>query len=120
MKDIHNNIIAIMKNDPTLGYIIAAQYEYDSLGNTVVTLGDGTEDADPDSIGNINPFRWKSHYYDSETGFYYVEGRYYEPARGSYIDALEATEIEGNAYDLLGLDRNGLMCLSFLRRIMRQ
>ena len=30
-------------------------------------------------IANINPFRYRSYYYDNETGFYYLNSRYYNP-----------------------------------------
>lgn len=59
-------------------------------------------------------FRWKSFYYDVETGFYYANGRYYEVERGGYIDAIEADIVEGNAYNVLGLDRNGIMLLTLI------
>ena len=31
------------------------------------------------SIGTINPIRYRSYYYDTETGFYYLNTRYYSP-----------------------------------------
>ena len=88
--------------------------EYDSFGKTTVKKPDGTIPTEADFIGNINPFRWKSFYYDVETGFYYANGRYYEVERGGYIDAIEADIVEGNAYNVLGLDRNGIMLLTLL------
>ena len=27
-----------------------------------------------------NPFRYRGYYYDRETGFYYLQSRYYDPA----------------------------------------
>ena len=57
--------------------------------------------------GNINPFRWKSFYYDTETGLYYANGRYYDTEIGEYIDAIEADYVEGNAYNFLGLNKSG-------------
>lgn len=30
-------------------------------------------------IANINPFRYRGYYYDTETGFYYLQTRYYDP-----------------------------------------
>ena len=58
-------------------------------------------------FGNINPFRWKGFYYDTETGFYYANGRYYDAEIGEYIDAIEADYVEGNAYKFLGLNKSG-------------
>lgn len=57
---------------------LIAQYEYDSFGKTTVRDSSGSVNTNESFIGNINPFRWKSFYYDVETGFYYANGRYYE------------------------------------------
>ena len=38
-------------------------------------------------IGNINPIRYRSYYYDTETGFYYLNSRYYDPETCRYINA---------------------------------
>lgn len=39
------------------------------------------------SIGNINPFRYRGYYYDVETGFYYLQTRYYDPTICRFINA---------------------------------
>ena len=31
------------------------------------------------NLSNINPFRYRSYYYDNETGLYYINSRYYNP-----------------------------------------
>ena len=110
IKDGQENIVGIVNENGAL----MAQYEYDSFGSTTVKNSTGVVNTSSGFIGNVNPFRWKSFYYDAETGFYNANGRYYEIERGGYIDAIEADIIEGNAYDLLGLDRNGIMLLTLL------
>ena len=35
----------------------------------------GTENNDANFIGNQNPWRWRSQYFDTESGNYYTEGR---------------------------------------------
>ena len=110
IKDGQENIVGIVNESGAL----MAQYEYDSFGSTMVKNSTGVVNTSSGFIGNVNPFRWKSFYYDAETGFYNANGRYYEIERGGYIDAIEADIIEGNAYDLLGLDRNGIMLLTLL------
>jgi len=37
--------------------------------------------------GAANPFRYRGYYYDIETGFYYLNSRYYDPAVGRFINA---------------------------------
>ena len=36
-------------------------------------------------MGAKNPFRYRSYYYDEETGFYYVGSRYYDSVVGRFI-----------------------------------
>ena len=57
-------------------------YTYDSWGVPISTTGSmaGT-------IGEINPFRYRGYYYDSETGLYYLNSRYYDPVIGRFINA---------------------------------
>ena len=40
-----------------------------------------------DTIGAINPFRYRGYYYDSETGLYYLNSRYYDPVIGRFVNA---------------------------------
>ena len=34
-----------------------------------------------------NPLRYRGYYYDSETGFYYLQSRYYDPANRRFVNA---------------------------------
>ena len=36
---------------------------------------------------NLNPFRYRGYCYDTETGLYYLNSRYYDPAIGRFINA---------------------------------
>ena len=36
---------------------------------------------------SLNPFRYRGYYYDTDTGFYYLNSRYYDPATGRFINA---------------------------------
>ena len=40
-----------------------------------------------DTLGQINPIRYRSYYYDNETGFYYLNSRYYDPEIKRFINA---------------------------------
>ena len=55
------------------------KYVYDAWGNHIVT--DYTEFG----LGQINPIRYRSYYYDTETGLYYLKSRYYDPQTGRFI-----------------------------------
>ena len=39
------------------------------------------------NIGNISPFRYRGYYFDTETGFYYLNARYYDPQTKRFINA---------------------------------
>ena len=55
-----------------------ASYEYDAWGNILSQSG---------SMASANPLRYRGYYYDSETGFYYLQSRYYDPANHRFINA---------------------------------
>ena len=57
---------------------IVGNYEYDAWG--AVTLSDS-------DIANINPIRYRGYYFDSETGYYYLQSRYYDPDICRFINA---------------------------------
>lgn len=59
-----------------------AEYTYDAWGK-VLSVTEFTED----SIGAVNPIRYRGYYYDTETGFYYLQSRYYDPSIGRFINA---------------------------------
>ncbi len=66
---------------------ILATYEYDAWGNHRVLDINGFENTNSTFIGNINPFRYRGYYYDVETGFYYLQTRYYDPTICRFINA---------------------------------
>ena len=39
------------------------------------------------TLGTLNPLRYRSYVYDTETGFYYLQSRYYDPQIGRFINA---------------------------------
>ena len=55
-----------------------AAYEYDAWGNILSQSG---------SMADKNPLRYRGYYYDAETGFYYLQSRYYDPANRRFINA---------------------------------
>ena len=55
-----------------------AMYTYDPFGKVVYSDG---------SMAEINPLRYRGYYYDNETGFYYLQSRYYDSAICRFINA---------------------------------
>ena len=67
---------------------MVAKYEYDDWGNVLtVTDANNSEITDPAHIANLNPFRYRSYYYDSESGLYYLMSRYYDPVTHRFVNA---------------------------------
>ena len=55
------------------------------------------------TIGQANPIRYRGYYYDNETGFYYLQSRYYDAEIGRFINADGA--IAGVGGDVLGYNQ---------------
>ena len=67
---------------------MVAKYEYDDWGNVLtVTDASNSEITNPAHIANLNPFRYRSYYYDSESGLYYLMSRYYDPVTHRFVNA---------------------------------
>ena len=58
---------------------------YDAWG--VCTIISDISDCE---IAQINPYRYRSYYFDTEIGMYYLRSRYYDPVVGRFIDADES------------------------------
>ena len=67
---------------------VVAKYEYDDWGNVLtVTDANNKSITDKNHIANLNPFRYRSYYYDSESGLYYLMSRYYDPVTHRFLNA---------------------------------
>ena len=83
-KNVQGDVIAITD----LYGNVAAKYTYDAWGNvTSVTDGNGNVNSSRLFIGNANPIRYRSYFYDTDTSWYYLNSRYYDPAVGRFINA---------------------------------
>ena len=69
-------------------YVEVATYTYDAWGEKLHILdSDGNEITSSSNIAIINPLRYRGYYYDTETKFYYLQSRYYDPANHRFINA---------------------------------
>ena len=80
-KDGQGNIVALIDRDGK----VVVEYKYDAWGNHAVLDANGADINDASHIGNMNPYRYRSYYYDTETGLYYLKSRYYDPETGRFI-----------------------------------
>ena len=82
-KNMQGDVVRILNE----GGAEVAIYTYDAWGkNLQITDKDGNDvSGNPDHIANINPFRYRGYYYDVETGWYYLNARYYDPNVGRFL-----------------------------------
>ncbi len=55
-----------------------ASYTYDPYGKILTATG---------ALAEKNPLRYRGYYYDSESGLYYLQSRYYDPATRRFVNA---------------------------------
>ena len=56
-------------------------YEYDAWGKLLSVSGE-----QKDTVGKLNPFRYRGYVYEEEGGLYYVTSRYYDPEVGRFLN----------------------------------
>ena len=76
IKNAQNDVTAIASADGT----VIANYYYDAWGYPEDITGN-TE------IANLNPLRYRSYYYDTESELYYLNTRYYSAEIGRFINS---------------------------------
>ena len=76
--NLQGDVVKLIHYIPGFEYESVATYEYDAWGNILSSSG---------KLAEINPLRYRGYYYDSETGFYYLQSRYYDPANRRFISA---------------------------------
>ncbi len=74
---ITNQMGDVISITDTSGTVVA-NYEYDAWGKVL------TADTD---ITKQNPIRYRGYYYDNETGYYYLQSRYYDASICRFINA---------------------------------
>ena len=85
---------------------IVAKYTYDAWGDIVsVTDENGNAITDQNHVANQNPIRYRGYYYDTESGLYYLNSRYYDPVTGRFVNA--------DGYVSTGQDITGLNMFAY-------
>ena len=81
-------------NETIIGYTerTYATYSYNAWGELIgITDSNGNsilnKQTTSTALANLNPLRYRGYYYDNETGFYYLQSRYYDPANRRFINA---------------------------------
>ena len=64
-----------------------ANYYYDAWGKLLgITDANGNAITASNHVAVLNPIRYRGYFYDTETGFYYLNSRYYDPQIGRFIN----------------------------------
>ena len=82
--NLQGDVTAILNTSGTA----VVTYTYDAWGKLLETGGSMAS-----TLGALNPIRYRGYVYDTETGLYYLQSRFYDPEVGRFIngDALAAT-----------------------------
>ena len=64
-----------------------ATYDYDAWGKVLrVSDANGNLITSTTNFANINPFRYRGYYYDTDSELYYLQSRYYDPTTGRFVN----------------------------------
>ena len=96
-KNLQGDIIAIYTENGTK----IGSYTYDAWGNCTVSTESGTTTIQKQIVRTLNPFRYRGYYYDTDTGLYYLQSRYYNPKWGRFLNADGYVNANG---DLIGFN----------------
>ena len=70
----------------------------------------------PWEAAEVNPFRRIGHYYDAESGYYYINSRYYDPYAGVYVDADDPENNMKRSLYSIFLDKKFNICNNKIER----
>ena len=98
---------------------IVVQYKYDAWGNHAALYWNKVNDkeqysevdvaafdenyAQNKTLAELNPFRYRGYYYDTETGLYYLKTRYYDPEVGRFITIDDISYLDPDTINGLNL-----------------
>ena len=78
--NLQGDVIAIIDSTGE----VAVTYEYDAWGREIASSTAGDYGS---RLYAENRLKYRGYYYDSETGFYYLNSRYYDPEIGRFLSA---------------------------------
>ncbi len=87
--NLQGDVVGLMNTSMQM----VVKYSYDPWGKLTGTTATSAYVA----LAQANPLRYRSYCYDIETGFYYLQTRYYDPAIARFInaDGYLSTDVEG-------------------------
>ncbi len=95
VQNLQGDIVAVVDNEGNK----VVEYMYDSWGKLLGTVGSLAN-----TLGKMNPIRYRGYIYDEESNRYYVQSRYYNPDWNRMISADEQETVLASPPELT--DRN--------------
>lgn len=92
LKNIQGDIEGILDLKGNL----VVEYAYDAWGKVLSVTGSMS-----DTVGTINPMRYRGYYFDNETQYYYLQSRYYNPEFCRFINADEPSIINSKLEEIV-------------------
>ena len=84
VKNLQGDVIKLIDSNGN----VVVKYGYDAWGKLLYVKDDnGNAVTSATHVGNLNSFRYRGYCADSETGFYYLQTRYYDPELGRFMNA---------------------------------
>ena len=109
--DSNNSVTAMSINDTMYYYVknlqgditkivnhqgkVMVEYTYDAWGNILKEKSNVTPSYA--TVQDFNPFRYRGYVYDTDTGLYYLQSRYYDPKTGRFINADDTAYVDTNS-----------------------
>ena len=94
-KNAQQDIIALLDSNGS----VVVKYRYDAWGKCQTTVVDSSAT----EIANLNPFRYRSYYFDTETDLYFLKTRYYDPEIGRFITIDDISYLDPDSINGLNL-----------------
>ena len=76
--NLQGDVVALVDGSGTK----VVEYSYDAWGKPIGKMGSLAE-----TLGTVQPFRYRGYVWDEETGLYYLRSRYYRPEWGRFVNA---------------------------------
>ena len=73
---------------------VMVEYTYDAWGNILKEKSNVSPSYA--TVKEFNPFRYRGYVYDTDTGLYYLQSRYYDPKTGRFINADDTAYVDTN------------------------
>ena len=109
--DSNNSVTAMSINDSMYYYVknlqgditkivnhqgkVMVEYTYDAWGNILKEKSNVSPSYA--TVKEFNPFRYRGYVYDTDTGLYYLQSRYYDPKTGRFINADDTAYVDTNS-----------------------